>query len=157
MLGGLRPVAHIPPELWDKIVALNLTAVFRLIRSLEALLKASDAGRAIFLTSGRAQRPKAFWGSYAASKAALEALVRCWADEVDGSPLRAIILDPGPMRTRMREQAYPGEDPATLTDPAEVGPLIVELAGSADPGPPAASLKFIDWQSARAAASPGRP
>jgi NAD(P)-dependent dehydrogenase (short-subunit alcohol dehydrogenase family) len=157
MLGGLRPVAHIPPELWDNTVAVNLTAVFRLIRSLEALLKASDAGRAIFLTSGRAQHAKAFWGSYAASKAAMEALVRCWADEVDGSPLRAIILDPGPMRTAMREQAYPGEDPATLTHPAEIGPLVVELARSADPGQPAASLKFIDWKSARAAASPGRP
>lgn len=157
MLGGLRPVAHIPPELWDKIVAVNLTAVFRLIRSLEPLLKASDAGRAIFLTSGRARSPKAFWGSYAATKAALEALVRCWADEVDGSALRAVILDPAAMRTKMREQAYPGEDPATLTDPAEIGPLIVELARSADPGPPARSVNFIEWKSARAAASPGTP
>jgi NAD(P)-dependent dehydrogenase (short-subunit alcohol dehydrogenase family) len=147
MLGGLRPVAHIPPELWDKIVAVNLTSVFRLIRSLEPLLKASDAGRAIFLTSGRAQRPKAFWGSYAATKAALEALVRCWADEVDGSPLR----------TKMREQAYPGEDPATLTDPVEIGPLIVELARSVDPGPPIGSVKFTDWKSERAAVSPGTP
>lgn len=155
MLGGLRPVAHIPPELWDKIVATNRTAVFRLIRSLEPLLKASEAGRAIFLTSGRAQHPKAFWGSYAATKAALEALVRCWADEIDGSPVRAIILDPGAMRTRMREQAYPGEDPATLTDPARIGPLIVELALTADPGPPTEAVSFTGWASARAAAGPG--
>jgi len=157
MLGGLRPVAHIPPELWDKILATNLTAVFRLIRSLEPLLKASEAGRAIFLTSSRAQRPKAFWGSYAATKGALEALVRCWADEVDGSPLRIVLLDPGPMRTRMREQAYPGEDPATLTDPTEIGPLIVELALASDPGPPDHVVEFIDWKSARGDASPGTP
>src|SRR5262245_49104164 len=97
MLGGLRPVGHIDPALWDKVVALNLTAVFRLIRSLEPLLRASDAGRAIFLTSGRAIRPKAFWGSYAATKAGLEALVRCWADEVENSAIRAVILDPSQM------------------------------------------------------------
>ena len=157
MLGGLRPVAHIPPELWDKILATNLTAVFRLIRSLEPLLKAGDAGRAIFLTSGRAQHPKAFWGSYAATKAALEALVRCWADEVDGSPLRVVMLDPGPMRTKMREQAYPGEDPATLTDPMEAGPLIVELALAVDPGPPTGAVKFTEWKSARGDAWPGTP
>jgi NAD(P)-dependent dehydrogenase (short-subunit alcohol dehydrogenase family) len=149
MLGGLRPVGHIPPDVWDKVVATNLTCVYRLIRSMEPLLKASDAGRAIFLTSGRAARPKAFWGSYAATKAALEALVRCWADEVDGSPLRAIILDPGRMRTRMREQAYPGEDPATLPHPSEIGPLIVELASGADPGPPDEAVRFADWYDAR--------
>ncbi|MGI8839291.1 MAG: SDR family NAD(P)-dependent oxidoreductase [Caulobacteraceae bacterium] len=155
VLGGLRPVAHIPPELWDKIVATNLTTAFRLIRSLEVLLRAGEAGRAIFLTSGRANHPKAFWGSYAATKAALEALVRCWADEVDGSPLRAILLDPGPMRTKMREQAYPGEDPATLTDPAEIGPLIVELALAAGPGPPKHVVRFTDWKSTPTGARPG--
>lgn len=157
VLGGLRPAAHIPPRVWDEVVAVNLTAAFRLIRSLEPLLKASEAGRAIFLTSGRAVRPKAFWGSYAASKAGLEALVRCWADEVDGSPLRAILLDPGVMRTRMREQAYPGEDPATLTDPSEIGPLVVELAGSSDPGPPDRTVSFADWKAARAGAWPETP
>jgi NAD(P)-dependent dehydrogenase (short-subunit alcohol dehydrogenase family) len=149
VLGGLRPVGHIPPDVWDKVVATNLTCAFRLIRSMEPLLKASDAGRAIFLTSGRAVRPKAFWGSYAATKAGLEALVRCWADEVDGSPLRAIIVDPGAMRTRMREQAYPGEDPATLPDPSEIGPLIVDLAAGADPGPPNEAVAFADWIAAR--------
>ncbi len=149
ILGGLRPVGHIPVEIWDKVVATNLTCVFRLIRSMEPLLRASDAGRAIFLTSGRAVRPKAFWGSYAATKAGLEALVRCWADEVDGSPLRAILLDPGAMRTRMREQAYPGEDPATLTDPGDIGPLIVELASGPDPGPPHEAVTFADWIAAR--------
>ena len=155
MLGGLRPVGHIPPDLWDKVVATNLTCVYRLIRSLEPLLKASDAGRAIFLTSGRAVRPKAFWGAYAATKAGMDALVRCWADEVDSTPLRAVILDPGQMRTKMREQAYPGEDPTTLPAPAEIGPLIVELAGSADPGHPDQTVLFTDWRASRAAVSPG--
>ena len=157
MLGGLRPVAHIPPALWDKIVATNLTCVFRLIRSLEPLLRASDAARAVFLTSGRAQRPKAFWGSYAATKAALEALVRCWADEVETSPIRAVLLDPDAMRTKMRAEAYPGEDKDLLTDPGEIGPMIVELVLTRDLGLPTRAAKFIDWRSARSAASPGTP
>jgi NAD(P)-dependent dehydrogenase (short-subunit alcohol dehydrogenase family) len=141
MLGGLRPVAHIPPVLWDRIMATNLTCVFRLI----------------FLTSGRAERPKAFWGSYAATKAGLEALVRCWADEVDSSNIRAVLLDPGVMRTKMRAEAFPGEDKALLTDPAEIGPLIVELAQASDPGPPTRTVKFSDWAAARVDAAPGTP
>jgi NAD(P)-dependent dehydrogenase (short-subunit alcohol dehydrogenase family) len=155
MLGGLRPVAHIPPALWDKILATNLTAVFGLIRSLEPLLRASDASRAIFLTSGAAKRPRAFWGSYAATKAGLEALVRCWADEVDSSTIRAILLNPGPMRTKMRAEAFPGEDKDALATPEMIGPLIVELAGCADPGLPNAVVNFADWRSAMLAASPG--
>ncbi|HZZ35514.1 MAG TPA: SDR family NAD(P)-dependent oxidoreductase [Caulobacteraceae bacterium] len=150
MLGGLRPVAHIDPALWDKVVALNLTAVYRLIRSLEPLLRASEAGRAIFLTSGRAVRPKAFWGSYAATKAGMDALVRCWADEVENSSIRAVILDPNQMRTKMRAEAYPGEDPETLPHPDEIGPLIVELAAARELGLPAEAVKFSDWKAARA-------
>ncbi len=157
MLGGLRPVAHVPPVLWDKILATNLTCVFRLIRSLEPLLRASDAGRAIFLTSARAERAKAFWGSYAASKAALEALVRCWADEVETSPIRAVLLDPGVMRTKMRAEAFPGEETDGLIDPAQIGPMIVELALARDLGPPAETMKFTDWLCARCAASSGTP
>jgi NAD(P)-dependent dehydrogenase (short-subunit alcohol dehydrogenase family) len=149
ILGGLRPVGHIPPDIWDRVVATNLTSVYRLIRSMEPLLKASEAGRAIFLTSGRASQPKAFWGAYAATKAGLEALARCWADEVDGSPLRVVILDPGRMRTKMREQAYPGEDPSTLPDPADIGPLIVELAGDPDVGSPREAIRFADWIESR--------
>ena len=155
MLGGLRPVAHIPPALWSKILATNLTAVFGLIRSLEPLLRASDASRAIFLTSGAAQRPRAFWGSYAATKAGLEALVRCWADEVDSSTIRAILLNPGPMRTKMRAEAFPGEDMDALATPEMIGPLIVELAGCPDPGLPNAVVNFADWRSAERAVSPG--
>ena len=155
MLGGLRPVAHIPPVLWDKILAINLTSVFGLIRSLEPLLRASDASRAIFLTSGAAQHPRAFWGSYAATKAGLEALVRCWADEVESSTIRAILLNPGAVRTKMRAEAFPGEDKDALTTPEMIGPLIVELAGCLDPGLPDRVVSFADWRSAGRAASPG--
>jgi len=149
MLGGLWPVSHMDPKQWDRVVALNLTAVYRLIRSFEPLLKAADGGRAIFLTSGRAVRPKAFWGAYAATKAGMDALVRCWADEIEHTQVRAAILDPNQMRTKMRAEAYPGEDPETLPDPAEIGPLVVELAARADLGLPHQAVSFKDWKAAR--------
>jgi NAD(P)-dependent dehydrogenase (short-subunit alcohol dehydrogenase family) len=148
ILGGLTPVAHIDPPAWDRAIAINLTSTYRLIRSFEPLLRASDAGRAIFLTSGLAARPRAFWGAYAATKAGLEALVRCWADEIEQTKVRAILLDPGVMRTRMRAEAFPGEDPDTLTDPAEIGPMIVDLVRST-PGLPAQAVRFGDWKAAR--------
>src|SRR6202034_2460617 len=97
MLGGLWPVAHVDPRRWDKVVATNLTAAYRLIRSFEPLLRQSEAGRALFITSCRAERPKAFWGTYAATKAALGAMVRCWADEIEHTNVRAVLVDPGPM------------------------------------------------------------
>jgi NAD(P)-dependent dehydrogenase (short-subunit alcohol dehydrogenase family) len=145
MLGGLWPVAHMDPSHWDRVVAVNLTAVYRLIRSMEPLLRQSDAGRAVFLTSGVAARPRAFWGGYAATKAGLEALVRCWADEIESTPIRAALLDPGVMRTRMRAEAFPGEDPETLADPSEIGPLIVELA-HAKLGLPHETVKLSAWK-----------
>jgi NAD(P)-dependent dehydrogenase (short-subunit alcohol dehydrogenase family) len=157
MLGGLRPVAHIPPALWDQTLATNLTSVFRLIRSLEPLLRASDDARAIFLTSGRATRPKAFWGAYAATKAAMNALVQCWADEVDCSSIRAVIVDPGAMRTKMRAEAYPGEDKTALADPSEIEPLILELASGERPPLPAPIISFSDWRSSRRAVATGKP
>jgi len=152
VLGPLTPVAHVEPKQWDRVMAVNVTATFRLIRTLEPLLRASERPRAIFLTSGRAARPKAFWGPYGASKAAMEHLVRTWADELEQTRVRAAILDPGRMRTRMRAEAYPGEDPAALPDPAEIGPLIVELA-QADLGLPTASVAFADWKKAATPAS----
>ena len=152
ILGPLTPVSHIEPKHWDRVVAVNLTASYRLIRSVEPLLRASDRPRAIFLTSGRAVRPKAFWGPYGATKAALENLVRTWADELEQTKIRAVLLDPNVMRTRMRAEAMPGEDPATLPDPSEIGPLIVELA-QADLGLPTASVAFADWKKAGTLAS----
>jgi len=146
-LGGLWPVSHMDPKHWDRLISVNLSSAYRLIRSMEPLLKQSEAGRAIFVTSGAAAHPKAFWGGYAASKAGLEALVRCWADEIEHTTVRAILLDPGRMRTRMRAEAYPGEEPETLPDPAEIGPLVVELARS-DPGLPDLPVSFSAWKAA---------
>ena len=145
VLGGITPTGHIDLKRWDEAVAVNLTATWRLIRSFEPLLRASEAGRAIFLTTGRVQRPKAFWGAYAATKAGMEALVRCWADELESTSVRAVLLDPNSMRTKMRAEAYPGEDPAIVTDPAEIAPLIVQLA-QADLGQPTAAVVFSDWK-----------
>ena len=148
ILGPMTPVGHVEPKNWEQVLATNLTATYRIIRTTEPLLRASDAARAIFLTSGVAAQPRAFWGPYAASKAGLETLVRCWADELEQTSVRAALLDPGAMRTRMRAQAMPGEDPETLPEPSEIGPLIVELA-QADLGLPKATVAFADWKAAR--------
>jgi NAD(P)-dependent dehydrogenase (short-subunit alcohol dehydrogenase family) len=158
ILGGLWPVSHMDPPNWNRLVATNLTSVYRLIRSMEPLLRQSSAGRAIFLTSGRAVRPRAFWGGYAATKAGMEALVRCWADEIEHTPVRAVLLDPAAMRTRMRAEAYPGEDPLTLPEPSEIGPLIVELAQpDAVLGLPTKTVSFSDWKAARVSAAANAP
>jgi NAD(P)-dependent dehydrogenase (short-subunit alcohol dehydrogenase family) len=145
MLGPMTPVSHIEPKQWDRVVAVNLTATYRLIRSLEPLLKASSAGRGIFLTSGRVERPRAFWGPYGVTKAGMEHLVRTWADELEQTKVRAVLVDPNTMRTSMRAEAMPGEDPETVTDPSEIGPLIVELA-QADLGLPLANVLFAHWK-----------
>lgn len=152
ILGPMTPVGHIEPQHWDRVVAVNLSASYRLIRSMEPLLRASEHPRAIFLTSGRAIRPKAFWGPYGVTKAGLEHLVRTWADELEQTNVRAVLLDPSVMRTRMRAEAMPGEDPETLPDPSEIGPLIVELA-QADLGLPMSSVVFSDWKTAGTLAS----
>lgn len=147
ILGPLTPVSHLEPKHWDRVMAVNVTASYRIIRSFEPLLRASEAGRAIFLTSGVASQPKAFWGPYGISKAALENMVRTWADELEQTQVRAVLLSPGPMRTKMRAEAMPGEDPSTLPDPSEIGPLIVELA-QADLGLPKATVAFREWKTA---------
>jgi NAD(P)-dependent dehydrogenase (short-subunit alcohol dehydrogenase family) len=147
ILGPITPVAHIEPKHWDKVLAANLTASYRLIRATEPLLRAAPAARAIFLTTGRVARPKAFWGPYGASKAAMEHIVRTWADELEQTSIRAVLVDPGQMRTRMRAEAMPGEDPATLPDPSEIGPLIVELA-SGEFAFPVATVVFPEWAAA---------
>ncbi len=144
--GTLSPVTHHEPKDFDKVVAVNLGATWRLLRALEPLLRQSTAGRAIFLTTGTAvTQGRAFWGPYGATKAAMETLVRAWADEIEITPIRAAIVSPGAMRTRMRAAAYPGEDPETLPMPSEIAPLILELA---DPGkvPPLETISFPDWK-----------
>ena len=146
ILGPLTPVGHIEPKHWERVLAVNLTASYRLIRSVEPLLRAAERPRAIFLTSSRAAHPKAFWGPYGATKAALENLVRTWADELENTKIRAVLLDPGRMRTRMRAEAFPGEDPLELPEASEIGPLIVELA-QAELGLPTSNVAFSEWKS----------
>jgi len=153
VLGAMTPVSHVEPGLWDRVMLVNATASWRLIRSMEPLLKASEAGRAVFVTSSRAAAPRAFWGPYSASKAAMEAIIRAWADELENTGVRAALLDPGAMRTRMRAEAYPGEDPATLPEPSEIGPMVVELVLS-DPGQPTEVRSFRAWKAARGSQAP---
>ena len=128
MLVQLSPVGHHAPEDWEATLALNLSANWRLIRSLDPLLRASPAGRAIFVTTAAARDASAFWGAYAASKAGLEALVRCYAAETRRSTLRVNLLDPGPVATALRRRAYPGEDPSRLPAPDAVTEAFVALA-----------------------------
>ncbi|MGD9542806.1 MAG: SDR family NAD(P)-dependent oxidoreductase [Methylocystis sp.] len=120
VLGPLSPLAHVDPKDWSRVMAVNVTANWRLIRSLDPLLRASGAGRVLFVTSGVAHRAamKPFWGAYAVSKAALEALARTYAAEAAGG-VTVMLANPGPLRTRMRAQAMPGEDPMTLRTPEE--------------------------------------
>lgn len=127
-LGVLTPVSHLEVKAWDKLVNTNMTANWRMIRSFDPLLKRSDAGRAIFVTSGAAHKNKPYWGGYAMSKAAMEALVKTWAAECANTNVRANLLSPGPTRTAMRKQAMPGEDVTTLTRPADLVPLFIEMA-----------------------------
>ncbi len=127
-LGVLTPVSHLEIKAWDKLVNTNMTANWRMIRSFDPLLRRSDAGRAIFVTSGAAQKNKPYWGGYAMSKAAMEAIVKTWAAEIANTNIRANLLSPGPTRTAMRKQAMPGEDPSSLTRPADLVPLFIEMA-----------------------------
>jgi NAD(P)-dependent dehydrogenase (short-subunit alcohol dehydrogenase family) len=127
VLGPMSPLGHVEPKDWARVMAVNLTANWRLIRSVDPLLRSSDAGRAVFLTSRVAAEPKAYWGPYAVSKAGLEALVRTYADETETTPVRVAIYDPGRTRTRMRAEAFPGEDAATLPAPESHAPAILEL------------------------------
>ncbi|MCC7428700.1 MAG: SDR family NAD(P)-dependent oxidoreductase [Alphaproteobacteria bacterium] len=126
-LGRLGPLGHLPEKDWAEIIAVNVTANWRLIRTCEPLLRLSDAGRAVFVTSAIAQRPRAYWGPYGASKAALEHMVQGWALETADSALRVNLFDPGVVRTRMRAFAMPGEDPASVPPPESVVPALLAL------------------------------
>ncbi len=128
ILGPITPVSHVQDKDWTEVLSVNLTANWRLIRTLEPLLKRSVAGRAIFVTSKAASQPNAYWGPYAASKAALEALVKSWAAELANTPVRVNLLSPGGVRTGMRAKAFPGEDPKTLPSPEVVAQRFLDLA-----------------------------
>jgi NAD(P)-dependent dehydrogenase (short-subunit alcohol dehydrogenase family) len=128
ILGPLSPIGHVTTDAWSEIIDINLTANWRLLRTLDPLLRRSDAGRAIFVTSGAASAKNAYWGPYAVSKAGLEALIKTYAHEVESTTVRANMINPGPIRTRMRAKAFPGEDPMTLKTPEDLAPLFVKLA-----------------------------
>ena len=127
ILGPLSPLGHVEAAAWEEVMAVNVTANWRLIRAMDPLLQRSDAGRVVFLTSGVATLALAYWGPYAASKAALEVLARTYAAETATTAVCVNLFAPGPIRTRMRAQAMPGEDPMTLETPDKAAEKIVEL------------------------------
>lgn len=130
-LGVLSPLPHIKPDDFDKVLAVNVTANYRLLRSLDLLLRQAEAGRAVFVSSSSARSARPFWGLYAASKAALDAMVKSYAGEIANTGARVNVFYPGAVRTAMRAKAMPGENPETLPAPAEIAPRLLDLL---DPG-----------------------
>lgn len=130
-LGDITPISHLKPKVWQQLMDINVTANYRLIRSLDPLLRAADNGRAVFVGSSNIARdPRHFWGGYATSKAALECLVKTYALEIEKSNLRVNILNPGAIRTAMRARAVPGENPETLDTPQDLTPLILKICSA---------------------------
>lgn len=128
VLGEITPIAHSNPEEWQRVMKLNLDANMQLIRALDPLLKQSPSPRALFVSSGVASHVYPYWNAYSVSKAALEMMVKLYAMENEKTPLRANLINPGGTRTRMRAQAFPGEDPATLPAPDAITDIFVQLA-----------------------------
>src|SRR5262249_17553704 len=127
ILGPVSPLGHVEPQAWDDVIAVNVSANWRLIRSMDPLLRAAPAGRAVFVTSGAAANARAYRGPYSISKAALEVLARTYAAETATTPVKVNLFNPGPTRTRMRAAFMPGEDPETLPPPAVVAEKILDL------------------------------
>ena len=126
--GIFSPLGHIPPEIWAEVMDLNLTANWRLVRAMDPLLRAASTGRAIFVTSAIGRDTLAYWGPYAVSKIGLEMLVRIYAAEIASTRVRANLIDPGPLRTRLRARAFPGEDPDSLPPPDSVTDCFLDFA-----------------------------
>jgi NAD(P)-dependent dehydrogenase (short-subunit alcohol dehydrogenase family) len=145
LLGPITPLGHVTPKDWDSVMAVHVTANWRLIRSLDPLLRASDAGRAILMSSGASWKSNAYWGPYSVSKAAVDALGRTYAAETASTSVKVMLVNPGPLRTRMREIAVPGEDPMTLRTPEDLAPHLVEISspGWSDTG------KLFDFPSGK--------
>ncbi len=131
VLGLITPLTHLDPEVFQEAFDINVTANWRLIRSLDPLLRRSDAGRVVLVSSGIARSPRAYWGCYAASKAALESLALTYADECEKTSIRVNLFNPGPLRTKMRARAMPAEDPMTLKPPEAAAPVILEMLSPA--------------------------
>ncbi len=127
VLGPLTPLAQITPKGFAEVMEVNVTANWRLIRSMDPLLRQSDAGRVLFVSSGAAKKHTPYWGAYAVSKAALEMLALTYAAECRDTTVKVNLLNPGPMRTAMRAKAMPGEDPATLPTTDQIAPQIVDM------------------------------
>ena len=127
ILGALSPLPHIKSEHWERVIATNVTANWRLIRSLDPLLRRSEAGRVLFVTSGAAHKHSAYWGAYSLTKAALESLALTYAAECETTKVKVNLLNPGPMRTAMRKKAMPGEDPEKLPLPEDMAYRVVEM------------------------------
>lgn len=144
ILGDIVLLPHTSPTIFDQVMATNVTANFRLIRSMDSLLRASDSGRVVFVTSSVAQSHRAYWGAYAASKAALEALSNIYAEEVAITSIKVNLLDPGGTRTAMRAKALPGEDPAHLPSPDDVAKLALEMLGKGY-DTTGGLVKFREW------------
>jgi len=144
MLGDIVLLPHTSPSTFQQIMDVNVTANFRLIRSMDSLLRASDAGRVVFVTSSVAQSHRAYWGAYAASKAALEAMSNIYAEEVEITSIKVNLLDPGGTRTAMRAKAMPGEDASVLPAPADVAKLATEMLG-ADYAQTRGLVRFREW------------
>lgn len=126
-LGKLTPVSHILPDDWADVVGVNLSAAWRLIRTCDPLLRQGPSGRAVFVTESRAREPRAYWGAMGATKAGMEHLVLTWAQEVATTTMRVNLFDPGPVATRMRSNAFPGENPKTLPGPEAVATTLAAL------------------------------
>jgi NAD(P)-dependent dehydrogenase (short-subunit alcohol dehydrogenase family) len=131
VLGPLTPLGHASEKEWAQVLDINVTANWRLIKSLDPALRASESGRVMLLSSGAAHKCLAYWGPYSISKAAVEALGRTYAAETATTPMKVMLVNPGPLRTRMRAEAMPGEDPQTLRTPEELAPHLVEIASPA--------------------------
>ena len=126
-LGRLTPVSHILPDDWNEVVAVNLSATWRLVHSCDPLLRQAAAGRAVFVTDSHARAPLAYWGAMGATKAGMEHLVLTWAQELRITRVKVNLFDPGPVATRMRANAFPGEDRSTLPTPEQVAPSLAVL------------------------------
>ena len=128
ILGPISPLGHIVAKEWDDVMLVNVTANFRLLRILDPLLQRSAAGRVIMMSSAAAWKRRPYWGPYSVSKAAVEALGHTYAQEVASTPIKVMMVDPGPLRTDMRATAVPGEDPMSLREPEQLVPHLVEMA-----------------------------